>query len=97
VAQLAIDASPMKPTPAPCIVAALDPDWAIHPPFAGSALIKIQTIEDFARPQDVAALRGVMSRLVTRFPENGELLDLIGGISGRTPSTRRREGRCHAY
>ena len=38
---------------------------------------KIQTIEDFARPQDIAALRGVMSRLVTRFPENGEILDLI--------------------
>jgi hypothetical protein len=53
------------------------PEWAIHPPFAGSALMKIQTIEDFARPQDLAALRGVMSRLVTRFPENGEILDLI--------------------
>jgi hypothetical protein len=39
--------------------------------------MKIQTIEDFARPQDLAALRGVMSRLVTRFPENGEILDLI--------------------
>jgi hypothetical protein len=39
--------------------------------------MKIQAIEDFARPQDVAALRGVMSRLVTRFPENGEILDII--------------------
>jgi hypothetical protein len=39
--------------------------------------MKIQTIEDFARSQDLAALRGVMSRLVTRFPENGEILDLI--------------------
>jgi predicted ATPase len=39
--------------------------------------MKIQTIEDFARPQDLAALRGVTSRLVTRFPENGEILDLI--------------------
>jgi hypothetical protein len=39
--------------------------------------MKIQTIEDFARPQDLTALRGVMSRLVTRFPENGEILDLI--------------------
>jgi hypothetical protein len=26
-------------------------------PFAGSALMKIQTIKDFARPQDLAALR----------------------------------------
>jgi hypothetical protein len=39
--------------------------------------MKIRTIEVFARPQDLAALRGVMSRLVTRFPENGEILDLI--------------------
>ena len=39
--------------------------------------MKIQAIEDFARPQDLAALRGVMARLVTRFPENGEILDLI--------------------
>jgi hypothetical protein len=39
--------------------------------------MKIQTIEDFARHQDLAALRGIMSRLVTRFPENGEILDLI--------------------
>jgi hypothetical protein len=39
--------------------------------------MKIQTIEDFARPQDLAALRGVMSRLVTRFPENDEILDFI--------------------
>ena len=39
--------------------------------------MKIQTIEDFARPQDLAALRGIMSRLVTRFPENGDILDLI--------------------
>jgi len=77
VAALAIDASPMKPTPAPRILAALGPDWATHPPFAGSALMKIQAIEDFARPQDLAALRGVMSRLVTRFPENGEILDLF--------------------
>jgi hypothetical protein len=48
-----------------------------HPPFSESAFMKIQTVEDFARPQDLAALRGVMSRLVTRFPENGEILDLI--------------------
>ena len=39
--------------------------------------MKIQTIEDFARPQDLGALRGTMSRLVARFPENGEILDLI--------------------
>ena len=39
--------------------------------------MKIQTIEDFARSQDLGALRGVMSRLVSRFPENGEILDLI--------------------
>jgi hypothetical protein len=39
--------------------------------------MKIQTIEDFARPQDVAALRGVLSRLVTRYPESDEILDLI--------------------
>jgi len=39
--------------------------------------MKIQRIEDFARPQDLAALRGVMSRLVTRFPENDEILDFI--------------------
>ena len=39
--------------------------------------MKIQTIEDFVRPQDLAAPRGVTSRLVTRFPENGEILDLI--------------------
>ena len=39
--------------------------------------MKIRTIEVFARPQDLAALRGVMSRLVTRFPENGEILDFI--------------------
>ena len=39
--------------------------------------MKIQTIEDFARRQDLAALRGVMSRLVIRFPDNGEILDLI--------------------
>jgi hypothetical protein len=37
--------------------------------------MKIQAIEDFARPQDVAALRGVMSRLVT--PLSWEILDLI--------------------
>jgi hypothetical protein len=53
------------------------PDWATHRAVAGSVRMKIQTIEDFARPQDIAALRGVMSRLVTRFPENGEILDLI--------------------
>ena len=39
--------------------------------------MKIRTIEDFARPQDIAALRGVMSQLITRFPQNGEILDLI--------------------
>jgi hypothetical protein len=39
--------------------------------------MKIRTIEVFARPQDLAALRGVMSQLVTRFPDNGEILDLI--------------------
>jgi hypothetical protein len=39
--------------------------------------MKIQTIEDFARAKDLAALRGVMSRLVSRFPKNGEILDLI--------------------
>jgi hypothetical protein len=39
--------------------------------------MKIQTIEEFARPQDLAALRGVMSRLVSRFRENDEILDLI--------------------
>jgi hypothetical protein len=50
---------------------------SIHPSFAGGALMKIQTLEDFARPQDLAALRGVVSRLVIRFPENGEILDLI--------------------
>jgi hypothetical protein len=65
------------PIPAPRISAALGADWEAHPAFAGIALMKIQTIEDFARPQDLAALRGVMSRLVTRFPENGEILDLI--------------------
>ena len=39
--------------------------------------MKIQSIKDFARAKDLAALRGVMSRLVTRFPENGEILDFI--------------------
>jgi hypothetical protein len=39
--------------------------------------MKIQTIEDFARHQDLAALRGVLSRLVTCFPESGEILELI--------------------
>jgi hypothetical protein len=39
--------------------------------------MKIQTIEDFSRPQDIAALRGVVSRLVAHFPENGEILELI--------------------
>jgi hypothetical protein len=48
-----------------------------HSSLAGDALMKIQTIEDFARAQDLAALRGVMSRLVTRFPENGEIFDLV--------------------
>jgi hypothetical protein len=56
--------------------------------------MKIQTIEDFARPQDLAALRGVMSRLITRFPENGEILDLI---KVEYPSARHREGRRRAY
>lgn len=45
--------------------------------FVGSALMKIHAIEDFARPQDIVALRGVMSRLVARFPENGEILDFM--------------------
>jgi hypothetical protein len=39
--------------------------------------MKIQSIKDFARAKDLAALRGVMSRLVTRFPENGEILDFV--------------------
>jgi hypothetical protein len=84
----------MMPIPAPGIGAALGPDWATHRAFAGSALMKIQTIEDFARPQDLAALRGVMSRLITRFPENGEILDLI---KVEYPSARHREGRRRAY
>jgi hypothetical protein len=45
--------------------------------FAGSTQLKIRSIEDFARHQDFASLRGVMSRLVARFPENGEILDLM--------------------
>lgn len=45
--------------------------------FAGRTQLKIRSIEDFARHQDFAALRGVMSRLVARFPENGEILDLM--------------------
>ena len=39
--------------------------------------MKTQTIEDFARHQDLAALRAVLSRLVTHFPESGEILELI--------------------
>jgi hypothetical protein len=67
--------SPVKAGPEPRVAAlGLRP---IHPSFAGSVLMKIQTLEDFARPQDLAALRGVVSRLVIRFPENGEILDLI--------------------
>jgi hypothetical protein len=75
VAWLAIDAASMKTDPR---VARRGTGSSVDPSVVcRSALMKIQTLEDFARPQDLAALRGVVSRLVIRFPENGEILDLI--------------------
>jgi hypothetical protein len=59
-----------------CPFAATRAYGAAHRVFAGGTQLKIRSIEDFAR-QIFSSLRGVMSRLVARFPENSEILDLM--------------------